>query len=166
MLGWWTAASLAVKIGVVLIILAAFAGLAYLIQRAVFHWGYDAAVVELSPKIAKAEGQRDTALADLKNAKLINDEFAVELGRLQALTAEQQKSIDEYKIATLQAEIALRKALVNIAAKEKRYTAEIARLLAIANDPVITENDCAEADSILRGLMRDRLRDPAGATPP
>lgn len=161
MLGWWTAASLAIKIGIVVAILAAFAGTAYLIQRAVFHWGYDAAVLELTPKITKAELERDNALKDAAQAVAINKEYQVELGRLDGVVKEQKQSIDDYKLAALNAEIKLRQELVKIVARERRYTTEIARLLAIANSPVITEGACDEADAILRGLMRDRLRDPA-----
>lgn len=161
MLGWFTAASWAVKIGIVVAILALIGGTVYLIQKAVFHWGYDAAVAEYTPKIAKATADRDIAIKDLIEAKKINDEYATELARLTGLVAEQAKSIDEYRQATIQAEIKLRKALVDVAVKEKRYTAEIARLLAIAAGPTITEGACEEADAILRALMRDRLRNPA-----
>lgn len=161
MLGWWTAASTAVKIGIVIGILAAFAGLAYLIQRAVFHWGYDAAVAEYQPKVAKANADRDAAVKDLTTASALNKEYAVELARLDTIVLEQNVAIKAYQEAALQSEIKLRKALVDVAVKEKRYSAEIARLLAIASGPVITEGACEEADAILRALMRDRLRNPA-----
>jgi len=165
MLGWFSALSLGIRLAIFAAIALAVIGAAWAVQRAVFHWGYDAAVTEYTPKIQKATSDRDLAISDLKAARLVNDEFAVELGRLQGLVTEQQKSIDEYKIAKLNAEITLRKALVDIAGKEKRYTAEIARLLAIASGPTITEGACEEADAILRSLIRDRLREHAGATP-
>jgi hypothetical protein len=165
MLGWFSAASLGIKIAILVAIALALAGTAWAVQRAVFHWGYDAAVAEYTPKIQKANFDRDVAISDLKAARKVNDEFAIELGRMQALVDEQKKSIDEYRIAKLNAEIVLRKALVDIAGKEKRYTAEIARLLAIASGPTITEGACEEADAILRSLIRDRLREHAGATP-
>jgi len=166
MLAWFKLASIGVKIAIVVGLILAFVGTVYAIQRAIFHWGYDAAVVELTPKITKANADRDIALRDLKEAKAINDEFATELGRLTKLVVEQRKSIEDYKIATLQAEIKLRKALVEVAAKEKRYTAEIARLLAIASGPTITEGACEEADAILRVLIRDRVRESAGTAAP
>lgn len=165
MLTWFSAASLGIRIAIIVGIALAFLGIVYAVQRAVFHWGYDAAVVEYTPKINKANADRDAAIKDLKEAKQINDSFAVELGRLQGLVTDQKTSIDAFKIAKLNAEILLRQTLVNIAGKEKRYTAEIARLLSIASGPTITEGACEEADAILRSLIRDRLREHAGATP-
>jgi hypothetical protein len=161
MLGWFTAASTAVKVGIVLAILAAIAGFGWLVYHTLYHWGYDEAVAEFTPKIAKANADRDAAVADLKLAQDVNVQYAEEMKRLDQIVFEQNTAIKAYQEAALQSEIKLRKALVEVAQKEKRYSAEIARLLAIASGPVITEGACEEADAILRALMRDRLRDPA-----
>ncbi len=165
MFAWFGVLSLGVKIAIVAGLVLAFAGTVYAIQRAIFHWGYDAAVVELTPKITKANTERDNALKDLTEATKINAQYVAELTRLDVVVKEQTDSINKYRIAAVEAEIKVRKALVDIAVKEKKYTAEIARLLAIATGPVLTEGACEEADAILRGLMRDRVRDAGTPTP-
>lgn len=165
MLAWFTTASLAIKIGIVVGILAAFFGFGWLVYHTLYHWGYDEAKAEDAPIIAKAKNDLANAIKDVETAQRINKEFQVEVERLHGLTVEQQVSIDKFKIEAVAAEIKVRKVLVDIAIKEKRYTAEIQRLLAIAAGPALTEGGYEEADSILRALVRDRMREPAGTTP-
>lgn len=163
MLALFMGLSLVWRIGVIVALISAVVGVGWYVHHTLYHWGYDAAKNEDKPIIAKATLERDNAIKDIETAQRINREFQAELTRLDALTREQQASIDTYKAKALEAEIKVRKALLDIAVKEKKYTAEIARLVAIAAGPPITEGACDEADAILRELARDRMRN-AGAT--
>lgn len=164
MLGWFTGLGWAVKLGIVLAIVAVVGGTVWYVHHSIWKDGYNAAELKYKPQLQKAQADLANTMADLQNAINVNKQFEAELKRLSALTLEQQQSIDMFKQSALAAEIKLRKALLDIAVKEKRYTAEIARLLAIVSGPPMTEGDCEEADSILRTLVRDRLRD-NGAAP-
>lgn len=165
MLGWFTGLGVWIKVAIFAGIIAIFAGAVWYIHHTIWKEGYNAAVVKLQPIIDKQAIDLKNALADVKQAQEINKQFEIELRRLQALTTEQQVSIDKFKAEALAAEIKVRRALVEIAAKEKRYTAEIARLVAIASGPPITEGAYEEADAILRTLVRDRMRNDGDATP-
>lgn len=165
MLGWFTGLGTAIKIGIVLAIFASIGGAIWYIHHAIWKEGYNAATLKLQPIIDKQAVDLKNALADIAQAQEINKQFAVELQRLHTLTVEQQVSIDKFKADALAAEIKVRKVLVEIAAKERRYTAEIARLLAIASGPPITEGAYEEADNILRTLVRDRMRNDGGSAP-
>jgi hypothetical protein len=76
--------------------------------------------------------------------------------RLRDLYAEQTAEIERLKAERVLAEQRVREALRKVVATERRYTAEIARLRAIAEGPVLTEGAYEEADAILRALVRDR----------
>lgn len=170
MLGWFTGLGIWIRLAIVAAILAVVAGAVWYIHHSIWKEGYSAATLKLQPVIDKQAMDLKNALADVAQAQEINKQFEAELRRLHALTAEQQVSIDKFKADALAAEIKVRRALVEIAAKEKRYTAEIARLVAIAAGPVMTEGAYEEADAILRALVRDRLRNdgtpaPAGGGP-
>ena len=159
MLGWFTGLGIWLKVAIFAGILAIIGGAVWYVHHAIWKEGYNAATLKLQPIIDKQAVDLKNALADVKQAQEINKQFEIELRRLQALTAEQQVSIDKFRSDALAAEIKVRKALVEIAAKERRYTAEIARLVAIASGPPITEGAYEEADAILRTLVRDRMRD-------
>lgn len=163
MLGWFTGLGIWIKVAIFAGILAIIGGAVWYIHHAIWKEGYTAATLKLQPIIDKAVIDLKNAQADVKQAQEINKQFEIELRRLQALTAEQQVTIDKFKAEALAAEIKVRKALVEIAAKERRYTAEIARLVAIASGPPITEGAYEEADAILRTLVRDRVRNDGAA---
>lgn len=165
MLGWFTGLGLWIKLAIVAAIFAAVAGAVWYIHHSIWKEGYNAATLKLQPVIDKQAVDLKNALSDVAQAREINKQFEIELRRLQTLTAEQQVSIDKFKADALAAEIKVRRALVEIAAKEKRYTAEIARLVAIAAGPVMTEGAYEEADAILRTLVRDRMRNDGNTTP-
>lgn len=165
MLGWFTGLGLWIKLAIVAAIFAAVAGAVWYIHHSIWKEGYTAATLKLQPVIDKQAIDLKNALADVAQAQEINKQFEIELRRLHTLTTEQQVSIDKFKADALAAEIKVRKALVEIAAKEKRYTAEIARLVAIAAGPVMTEGAYEEADAILRTLVRDRMRNDGDTAP-
>lgn len=165
MLGWFTGLGWAFKLGIILAIVAVVGGTVWYVHHSIWKDGYAAAELKYKPQLLKAQADLANTMADLQNAIAVNKQFEAELKRLTALTREQQQSIDMFKQTALAAEIKLRKVLLDVAMKEKRYTAEIARLLAIVSGPPMTEGDCEEADSILRTLVRDRLRNDGGAAP-
>jgi len=165
MLGWFTGLGLAVKLAVFAGMLAVIAGAAWAVHHSIWKGGYSAAEVKYKPQLIKAQADLANSQADLQNAINVNLQFQEELKRLAALNQAQQTSIDLFKQDALVAEIRLRKVLLEVAVKEKRYTAEIKRLLDIVSGPTLTEGDCEEADSILRSLIRDRVRDAGVATP-
>jgi len=165
MLTWFGGLGVLIKMAIVAAIVAAVAGAVWYIHHSIWKEGYNAATLKLQPVIDKQSLELQNARADLKQAMEINRQFEAEVRRLTDVTAEQQMSIDKFKADALAAEIKVRRALVEIAAKEKRYTKEIQRLVAIAAGPPITEGAYEEADSILRSLVRDRLFEHAGTNP-
>lgn len=165
MLGW-TALGIWIKVAIVAGILAAIAGGVWFIHHTIWKTGYQAAETKLKPEIVRLEGVNKNLDADLKHALDVNLQFKLKLKDLEAAYELQSLLVEDYKARTLAAEVRVRKALLEIAQKEKRYTAEIARLVAIAGGPALTEGACEEADAILRGLARDRMRNDAGSPAP
>ena len=109
---------------------------------------------ELVPQL-----EHQTKLA--RDAAAANKQLQADLANLQQLLATQNAQLDTMRARALAAEIAARKALLAAAEAAKRYDAEVARLTALAGAPVITEDDCAQAKTILARLAADSLRDAA-----
>jgi hypothetical protein len=154
----WAALGIWIKVAIVASVVAVIGGGIWFIHHTVWKNGYVAAEAELKPKIVKLEGTVKNLDSDLQHALTENQEFQRKLQDLTTAYEMQSLLVDDYKARTLAAEIRVRKALLEVAAKEKQYTAQIARLTAIAAGPALTEGACEEADAILRSLARDRMR--------
>jgi CHASE3 domain sensor protein len=157
------AATLGGSVVMYLIIAAIVLGAAGVIVYAIQNWGGDRVRAKLEPIIAKRTLERDEARgmaatleADRDRALKANVAALAELDRLRALYAEQAQEMERLKSAATAAEARVREALRKVVATEKRYSAEIERLRAIAAGPTMTEGACDEADAILRALVRDR----------
>jgi hypothetical protein len=134
------------------VILSAVAYIVYKIDDG----GYRRAQNKFEPQVKAMRLERDVVASERDEARAANARLADDLGTLKRTYGEQQAALDKAKADALQAEIELRKTLVKFAASEKRWTAEIRRLVEIANSPVITEGILEETDVILRSLARDR----------
>lgn len=168
MLMWAAFKSLGVwiQIAIVVAILAAFAGGIWYIHHSIYQSGYRAAEEKLKPQIQKLEQDLKNVRADLDQAVGINATFQAENKRLADLARQQTMQLDALAAKAIEAQNQARDALARVAANQKRYSAEIARLQAILNGPPMTEGDSEEADSILRSVLRDRLSiDPRAEAP-
>lgn len=169
MLGLWAlfkGLGIWVRVAIVAAILLTIFGAIYFVYHSIKMTGYREAEDLYKPKIQKLEQDLKNANADLLKAVGINATFKNEIDRLGALVRDQNMSIDKLNADAIEAQNRAREALARVAANQKRYSAEIARLQAIVNGPPITEGECEEADSIMRSILRDRMPNSAGATPP
>lgn len=149
---WW-------RIGVIALVVAIIGGAAWYIHHAIWKDGYDSAEAIYKPKVAKLE-------TDLASAMAANARFVAENERLQTAVRDQNLQVTKFQADALKAQDDAREAMAKVIreqASNTRNRAEIKRLEAIVNGPPLTEGDCAQADDILRTLMRDRLPERAAA---
>lgn len=150
-LGLW------VRVGIVAAIVGAFALAIWFVYHSIYETGYRAAVAKLQPQIDKLTVDLKNSQADLSTAVAVNKTFATENDRLAGLLRDQSFALDKLRADAITAQNEARAALERVAANQKRYSAELARLKSIVNGPPMTEGDSDEADSILRAILRDRL---------
>lgn len=118
--------------------------------------GYERARGQFEPQVKAATLERDLARGERREVIEANARILQDFERLKATYEEAVRNLETMKVERAQAELELRKELVRVVEREKRYTAEIKRLAAIAAGPVITEDILHETDAILRSLARDR----------
>lgn len=158
-LGLW------VRLAIVAAILAVIAGTVWYVYHSIKMTGYREAEAVYKPKVEKLQKDLENANKDLADAVKINGIFKKTIEDLGNQVRAQNLEVDKLKADALVAQAQARDAVARIAANQKRYSAEIARLQAIVNGPPMTEGECEEADSIMRSILRDRLSNDAGATP-
>lgn len=173
MLTWFTGLGIWIRVGIAAAIVGAFALMIWFVYHSIYESGYRDAEAKYKPQVQKLESDLKVSQADLDTAAQVNRTFSVENQRLAKLSRDQSMKLDELEAAKITAQNSARDALARVAANQKRYSAEIARLTAIVNGPPMTEGDSEEADAILRSILRDRMsvrtgaaeagRDPAAA---
>jgi hypothetical protein len=149
---WW-------RIGSVAIVCAVIGGGIWYVHHQIYRSGYEDAEAIYKPKVAKLE-------TDLAGAMAANARFVAENDRLAKAVTEQNLAVDGFRADALKAQDDARAAMAKVIreqASNTRNRAEIKRLEAIVNGPPLTEGDCAQADDILRSLIRDRLPERAAA---
>lgn len=170
MLSWFTGLGMAVKVGIVLAILALVAGTVWYVHHAIWKDGYNAATVKLQPVIDKLTVDLKNSQADLTTATSVNATFAAENKRLAAIVNDQNLRVQTYEAKAIEAQNKARTAINELQKQQRNnaaWKAELARLQAIVNGPAMKEGDCEEADAILRTLVRDRMPvGPVGAAAP
>ena len=143
--------------------LAIIAGFAYKMRAD----GKAAGIAQEQPKIQAAEQRAENAEARvaqqnaaLDEAQRINKANLEEVARLRERFAETQKILDDIQKIQNEQQAKTRAAIATFNEREKRQSSEIRRLRVIADTPAgvtITDGGAREADTILRGAVRDVL---------
>lgn len=158
---WW-------RVGILAAFVLMIAGAIWYVHHTIYREGYTDAESVYKPKVAKLETDLKNAQDDIAKAVAINEQFKRANDELKKQVQEQALSIQQFQADADAAREAARKAMQQVIreqAANTRNRAEIKRLQDIVNGPPMTEGDCAEADNILRTLLRDRGVPNAGATP-
>jgi hypothetical protein len=112
--------------------------------------GDAAARAELTPKIVEAQTRADTSAKVATMAQ-------ADLAAMRAAYAVQDKAVADQSAAAATARAAADAAIAKASADAKRYQATISTLRTLAATP--TKGDaCAQADSVLRALAADSVR--------
>lgn len=96
--------------------------------------------------------------AALKTAEIVNAQLSKAIKDLREGYAAQSAAVEDLKTREAKAQADAKAAIAAVVANTKYFSGEVSRLRDLAAKPNLTGDDCADVDSLLRGIAADRLR--------
>lgn len=121
--------------------------------------GYDKAEALYKPQLARAQAESALHKSNLEQALAVNAELVETNKKTVALYREQEAALNSVVSQSAQARAESRRVREVLAEQEASANARIADLLRKVSEPAVPgENVCEQTDSLVRSVVRERVR--------